>query len=99
MKLEQLAAKPKLVQIVIDDADIVEQFGETITFYTWDRQPMSTFIKMATLDQKDYSSIMMAMRELVLDEQGAPIINDDVMLPGQVMMRCITRIVEGLGKF
>lgn len=99
MKLQDLAAKPQLVEVTIDDADIVEEMGEPITFWTWDRQPMATFIKLASVDSSNYASVMEAIKDLVLDETGKPIIRDDSMLPAKVMMRCITRLVEGLGKF
>jgi len=99
MKLEQLAAKPKLIEITIDDEDIVKDLGEALTFWTWDRQPMTTFIKLASVDNNNSSSIMEAVRDLILNEQGKPILNDDVMLPPRILMRCMTRLVEGLGKF
>ena len=99
MKLQNLTAKPKLIELTIDDADIVEEFGDCITFWTWDRQPMATFIKLASVDSANYGSVMEAVKELILDEQGKPVLSDDTMPPPKVMMRCITRIVEGLGKF
>lgn len=98
MKLEQLAAKPKLIKLVMDQPEVIEEFGEAIEFYTWDRQPMNTFIKLAAVDTANYASVMDAVKELVLNEQGLPIISDDNMLPAKVMMLCITKIIDSLGK-
>jgi hypothetical protein len=40
MKLEKLASKPQLIKLIIDDAEIIEEFGEPLEFWTWDRQPI-----------------------------------------------------------
>ena len=98
MKLEQLAAKPKLIKILIDSPEVIEEFGEEIEFYTWDRQPMNTFIKLAAVDTANYATVMEAVKELVLNEQGQPIITDTNMLPAKVLMLCINKIIDSLGK-
>ena len=99
MKLQDLSAKPKLIEIILDSDDVVKEFGEPISFWTWDRQPMHIFVKLASVDNTNIGSMMSAVRELVLNEQGQQIITEDNMLPTRVLMLCITRIVESLGKF
>ena len=98
MKLSQLAGKPQLIEIIIDDADIVEEFGEAIEFWTWDRQPMDMFLRLAAVDATNYASILDAVKSLVLDEQGKPVLDGENSLPTKVMMRVITKVIEGLGK-
>ena len=98
MKLSQLAGKPQLIEVIIDDADIVEEFGETIEFWTWDRQPMDMFLRLAAVDATNYASILDAVKALVLDEQGKPVLDGENSLPTKVMMRVITKVIEGLGK-
>lgn len=98
MKLSQLAGKPQLIEVTIDDADIVEEFGETIEFWTWDRQPMDVFLRLASVDANNYGSILDAVKTLVLDEEGKPILDGENSLPTKIMMRVITKVVEGLGK-
>jgi hypothetical protein len=98
MKLSQLAGKPQLIEVTIDDADIVEEFGEAIEFWTWDRQPMDVFLRLAAVDAANYSSILDAVKSLVLDEEGKPILDGENSLPTKVMMRVITKVIEGLGK-
>lgn len=98
MKLSELAKKPQLVRVTIEDADIVSEFGEALEFWTWDRQPMDTFLKLASLDQNNTASVIEAVRGLVLDEAGAPVITGENTLPTKVMMRVITAVVESLGK-
>jgi len=38
------------------------------------------------------------IRPLILDENGQPIIQGDVMLPSDVLIAAIAKIVERLGK-
>lgn len=98
MKLKDLARRPELIEIRLDDEDIIQEWGEPITFHAWDRQPMDVFLRMSTISQEDHSAMITAVRDLVLDETGQPILTDDQVLPTKIMMRVITRVVEGLGK-
>jgi hypothetical protein len=99
MKISELAKKPQLMSVSIDDEDIVAEFGEAIEFWTWDRQPMDVFLKLASVNPENTTSVIEAVRDLILDEEGKPVLVGDVSLPTKVMMRVITRIVDGLGKF
>lgn len=98
MKLTQLAAKPQLVKIQLQDDDIIKEYGEPIEFYIWDRQPMSNFIKFANVKEDDISSLMTSIKDLILDEHGKPVLNDEVSLPINVLTKVIGRVVETLGK-
>ena len=98
MKLSELAKKPQLTKVTITDEDIVAEFGEALEFWTWDRQPMDTFLKLASVDQANTASVIAAVRDLILDEAGNPILTGEVSLPTKVMMRVITAVVESLGK-
>jgi hypothetical protein len=98
MKLSQLTAKPKLITISVDDAATIEEFGEALEFYTWDRQPMDVFLKIAASQEKDLTSMVGVVKDLILDENGKPVINNENMLPTHVLVKCIGLIVEKLGK-
>lgn len=98
MKLSELAKKPQLTKIIISDEDIVAEFGEPLEFWTWDRQPMDLFLKLAAIDQTNTASVIDAVRGLILDEDGKPVLDKDVTLPTKVLMRVITEVVESLGK-
>ena len=86
MKLSQLAAKPQLIKVSIDDEEIQTQFGEALEFWIWDRQDMEIFVKMATLDYKDFGALTTLVKDLVLDEEGHPIVKDGLVLPTDVLM-------------
>jgi hypothetical protein len=99
MKLSQITAKPKLIEISIDDEDTVKEFGEVLTFYTWDRQPMEVFMRLANVsDSNSGSSIIEIVKNLILDENGKEILSDKNMLPTHVLMKAISKVTEFLGK-
>jgi hypothetical protein len=98
MKLSQLTAKPQLIEVTIDDEDTIKEFGEAITFHTWDRQPMDVFMKLANSAGNDTTSIITIVKTLILDEKGKEILKDDAMLPTHVLMKVITKVTELLGK-
>jgi hypothetical protein len=98
MKLNQLAAKPQLIQITIEDAALTEKYGEAIEFWTWDRQPLDVFMKLANSQNNDATSMLDVIRTLILDEHGKEVITKDLMLPSDVLVAVISKIVESLGK-
>lgn len=98
MKLSQIAKKPQLIKISIDDEDIVKEFGEPLEFWTWDRQPMDIFLKLSSVDTGNQSAIISSVRELVMDEQGKQILSGEEVLPTWILMRVMTKVVESLGK-
>lgn len=98
MKLSQIAAKPKLVPFILDDEDTVKEFGEPVEFYSWDRQPLDMFMKLANADQQDMSTMIGLVKTLILDEEGKEIIKGDNMLPSSLLIKVIAKVVETLGK-
>jgi hypothetical protein len=98
MKLSQLSAKPQLTLLTLDDEDTIKEFGEPLEFYTWDRQPIDVFMKLANSDHRDTTQMINVVRTLLLDEQGKEIIQGDLMLPSQVLIKAISKIVDTLGK-
>jgi len=98
MKLTQLAAKPQLVKIELTDEDTIKEYGEALEFWIWDRQPMDKFVRLAQMRGEDMSELITAVNEMVLDEEGNPVVKDGLMLPTNVMTKVIGRVVETLGK-
>jgi hypothetical protein len=98
MKLTQLAAKPQLVKVEITDEDVVKEFGESLEFWIWDRQPMDKFIRLAQMKGEDMSELIAAVNDMVLDEEGNAVVKDGLVLPTNVMTKVIGKVVETLGK-
>jgi hypothetical protein len=98
MKINQLASKPKLIVLQIDDADVVAEYGEPIEFWTWDRQPLETFMKLASVNQSDPAMVIDIVRTMILDEKGKQVIQGEDMLPTNILVRIVAKVVETLGK-
>jgi hypothetical protein len=98
MKLTQIAAKPQLIKIEIDDEATLAEFGESLEFWIWDRQPMDQFVRLAQMKTEDLANIVNIVNDMVLDETGAAIVKDGVMLPTTIMTKVIGKVVETLGK-
>lgn len=99
MRLSQLSKEPQLIELSIDDEDIVKEYGEALVFYTWDRQPMDTFTKLANLSEKnDIEGLLNIVRDLVMEEDGSKILANNATLPTPVLMKVIAKITEQMGK-
>lgn len=98
MKLSTLAAAPQLVQLTLDDEETIKEYGEPLEFYTWDRQPLDVFMRMAVAQQQDSGQMLDLVRTLILDEAGQPVITDTAMVPAGILVKAIGRITDFLGK-
>jgi hypothetical protein len=98
MKLSQICSEPQLVEVKLDDKDIIKEYGEALTFYTWDRQPMDVFMRLANIDQKNTGDLINIVKTLILDEEGKQVLNDKNMLPTSILMKAIAKVTEQLGK-
>jgi hypothetical protein len=98
MKINQLASKPQLVKLTLDSKDIVKTFGEAIDFWTFDRQPLEVFMKLAVNAGDNQAEVLNIVRTLILDEQGQQVIQGENMLPSKVLIEAVAKIVELLGK-
>jgi hypothetical protein len=98
MNLSQLTAKPQLILIELNDEDIMKEFGEAITFHTWDRQPMDVFMRLANADHTNAGNIVEIVRTLILDEKGKEILTKEKALPTHILMKAISKVTDLLGK-
>lgn len=98
MKINQIASKPQLIKVVLNDEATVKELGEELEFWTWDRQPLDKFMKLASTRQDQPEIIIEIVKDLILDEEGKVVIKDDVMLPTQILIRVIQKVTETLGK-
>jgi hypothetical protein len=98
MKLAELAAEPKLIKIILDDEDLVKKYNEPLEFWIWDRQPIDSYMRMAKSTTDNFDDIVTAVNEMILDEEGKRIMEGNVMLPTNVLMKAFTKVIETLGK-
>lgn len=98
MKINQLAAKPQLVKITLDSKDIVKRYNEPVEIWTYDRQPLDTFMKLARADQTNYAEMVDILRTLILDEAGNQVIQGEITIPTDILIAAMTAITDLLGK-
>ena len=97
-KLSELAAKPQLTEIILDDADIVEKYGEELQFFIYDKLPIATYTKLASINTKDAGELYNAVKDLILDDKGLPVVNEELTLPMDIMNAAIMKVTDSLGK-
>ena len=98
MKLAELADKPKLVKITLDSKEIIKAYKEPLEFYTWDRQPIKNFVKLANPDMENLEQMFDTVVDLIFDEDGNKILSEGATLPNPIMIQVISKVVETLGK-
>lgn len=96
MKLTNIAKKPELIRIELDDADTIKEYGEALEFWCYDRQPLDTFMKFAG-KSGDPEIMVELIRDLILDEDGKPVMSNGNILPNKIMMRAVNKITDVLG--
>ena len=98
MKLSELAKKPQLVELTIDQKDLVEKYGDELTFYMYDRQPLDIFTKLANATQDNIGEYMTILKDIIMNEEGQPVMNDELILPIDLLTEAMKLIGERLGK-
>jgi len=98
MKLKALATKAQLNKITIDDEAIVEKYGEPVDFFVQDRISLEQYAQLASIKQEDFGSMIGLIKELILDEDGKPVMDEEHILPTDLLNACMTKVVSVLGK-
>ena len=99
MNIKEFASKPKLIKLTLDDQDIISRYNEPIEFYTYDVVPLSTYFEFFNARSNgQFDNLAKAMRKLILDDRGVPVLQDDEDLPIDIAAAAINKIGEILGK-
>lgn len=99
MDISKLAKKPKLVELVISDEDIVEKYGEPISFWMMDEVDITTYFEFYKLQQsQETGKLYELMRTLLKKSDGTACLADDEILPVNLMLAVLVRINDFLGK-
>lgn len=98
MDITKLSRTPELIPLTIDHEDIIQKYGESVTFYIYDRQPIDIYARMATMKSDDVLGIMETMKLVILDSEGKPVMDQGRVLPIDVLTIATREVVEHLGK-
>jgi len=99
MDIKDLAKKPELVKIVLDNEEIVKNYGEAVTFYMKDQVDLNTYFDFfRSQGEKDGDKLTEILRKLVLNEQGQTVLGPDDQLPIDITVELLVKVNECLGK-
>jgi hypothetical protein len=99
MNIKDFASKPQLIEIVLDSDDLVEKYGEPITFYTYNIVRMSTYFDFFNArSNNEFTNLDKMMKSMILDSHGNRVLSDDEDLPIDIAAAAINKIGEILGK-
>lgn len=98
MNLKDLAQKPTLIELKVTEPAIVEKYGDELSFYVYDRQPIDVFAKLATMQEANPLEFTDMLAQLILDAEGNPVMADDKILPIDVLTEAVKLIGDTLGK-
>jgi hypothetical protein len=96
MKLVNIAKTPTLISVKLDDEDTIKEYGEALEFWCYDRQPLDTFMKFAGR-ANDPGVMVEILKELILDEDGTPVMKDGLILPSKIVLRVANKLMDTLG--
>lgn len=97
MKLSQLASKPQLIKITIDDEAIVKKYGEAVEFWIYDRYDMDIYMQLLNTEEKDIKKLTDVVKDMLFDEDGKKIITEGEVLPADILIKVIEKTVGHLG--
>ena len=99
MNITELAKKPQLEQVSLDDPELVELYGEPITFWMLDFVDINTYFDFFKFQgEQDGEALMTVLRKIILNDQGEPAIATDTVLPVDITFAALAKINEHLGK-
>jgi hypothetical protein len=99
MDISTLAKTPKLVKIEISDADIVERYGEVISFWMIDEMGIDTYFKFYRLQQEQKTDeLNELLRILIRKEDGTQALSPEQVLPVDLVLAVLVGVNDFLGK-
>lgn len=99
MNIKQYASVPQLIEIILDSTELLEKYGEPITFYTYNVVPLSTYFDFYNArSNSEFDQLDKMMKRMILDNDGNPVLAHNEDLPIDIAAAAINKIGEILGK-
>ena len=99
MNIEKFAHTPKLIEVILDDENLVEEYGEPITFYAYDIVSMNIYFDFFNLrSNSEFENLHKLIKTMILNDKGEPVLTENKDLPMDIMTSAIVKIGEILGK-
>jgi hypothetical protein len=99
VNIKDFASKPQLIEVILDDKELVERYGEPIIFYTYNIVRMSTYFDFFNArSNNEFNNLDKMMKSMILNSEGKQALADDEDLPIDLAAAAIIKIGEILGK-
>ena len=99
MKIQDLATTPKLIEVKLDDPDLVNTYGEPVTFHTYDIVGMNVYFDFFNArSNSEYEMLSSIVKKLILNDKGEPVLSEGKDLPIDIMAQAIIKLGDILGK-
>lgn len=99
MNIQDFKVKPKIIEITIDDADIIEKYGDTIKFFMYDYMDLTTYFKFFKAQAEgNTDTLLQIVKDVILDDKGNKVISQEFQLPVDIFTSAVVRITDHLGK-
>jgi hypothetical protein len=99
MDIKQLAKRPELVEIILDDEGIVKEYGESITFWMKDFVDINTYFDFfRSQNDKTGDELSQLLAKLILNKEGQAVLAEGETFPIDITIAALTKINECLGK-
>lgn len=87
------------MEVAINDADIIETYGEEVKFYMKDHLDLDTYFDFYRYQQESSSEqLMSTLRKIILKQDGSKAIADEEVLPLDLTLAVLVKVNENLGK-
>lgn len=99
MNIQELKIKPKLIEVVIDDKEIVEKYNDTVVFWMYDHLDITTYFKFYRAQgEGNTDELLKIVKKIVLDKNGNQVMSEEYELPVDIFTHAVLKITDHLGK-
>lgn len=99
MNIKEFASTPTLIEVILDSKELVEKYGEPITFHTYDVVPLATYFDFFNArSNSEFEQLNTMMKKMILDSKGKPVLANNEDLPIDIAVAALNHIGEMLGK-
>lgn len=99
MDIKQAVRKPEFIEVKLDSEDIVQAYGEPVTFWMTDSIDIITYFDFyKSQSENDGERIAEILRKIIKNKDGESVLDVDSTLPVDLTVAALIKINEILGK-
>ena len=101
--LSSISTKPKLVPLVLDSEETLNEFGAELEFFVKDRYPVAQFMEFMKVGEQARESeeakvkIIEMVLPMLLDENGNSLIAGENQINPVIALEAVHKVLEYLG--